>query len=227
MNKKYLKIIISLLLVPIMAAIGLDGPWMVIPALIFLSAFSNKSDEIGELGESSNINGKGLRGFIPILFITLLFGLNTLATNEKGISQDDYQFYDIVAPFPNTPNETINNMLGDIILANYNYSEDDSHLNYTLLVYENLPDVENPTATILRGFTRGLKLLDEREIGLNNISATYVKLDADTPVKSRWNAIAFEYKSNVYVWTITFESKFEVGNEEQLFFLSLDDIKFK
>jgi hypothetical protein len=39
MKPKIIIIALSFALVPVMLAFGLDGPWMVIPAMVFLSVF--------------------------------------------------------------------------------------------------------------------------------------------------------------------------------------------
>jgi len=234
MNINYPKLITGLLLIPIMVAIGLDGPWMVIPALIFLSAFSKKSKEdedekqqTSDVSDNTHENSKGLKSKLPLLLIASIFAINATDFNEYNIIEDGFQVYDVILPFPGTPNETKQNMGGDIIMANYVYSPNNSHLNYASIVYENLPEVENPTATILRGFTRGHNVLIEREVQIANVSGTYVKLDADTPRKATWNAVAFEYKGNVYVWMVTFEPQNAVGNEDEQFLSELQKIEFK
>lgn len=45
MKKKLLIIALSFALVPVLLAFGLDGPWMVIPAMVFLSAFMASKPE--------------------------------------------------------------------------------------------------------------------------------------------------------------------------------------
>ncbi len=137
MNINYPKLITGLLLVPIMVAIGLDGPWMVIPALIFLSAFSKKSKEdknkkqqASDVSDNTNEKSKGLKSKLPLLLIASFFAINATDFNEHKIFVNGFQVYDVVLPFPGTPNETKQNMGEDIIMANYVYSPNNSHLNY-------------------------------------------------------------------------------------------------
>lgn len=169
----------------------------------------------------------GFKSNLPLLLIASLFVINATVINEHKIIEYGFHVYDVKLPFPGTPNEKKQNMGGDIIMANYVYSPDNSDLNYASIVYENLPHIENPTATILSGFTRGHNVLLEEEVELSNATGIYVKLEADTPVKATWNAIVFEYKSNVYVWMVTFESHKAEGYEDEQFLSDLENIEFK
>lgn len=183
--------------------------------------------EAGVNDKKTDKNSIGLKSSLPLILLASLFAVNAFASNVENIFDDGYQVLDVILPYPSTPNKASKTVNNGVIITNHIYSSDNSHLNYSSLAYENLPDIENPTATILRGFTRGHNILAEQEIKLSDVSGTYVKLDADTPRKSTWNALAFEYKGNIYVWVMTFETQNAVGNEDELFLSELQKIEFK
>lgn len=235
MNINYPMLFVSIVLVFVMVAIGLDGAWMVIPALILLNAFSKKKTEIqdekiqiSEIRDNSEVSRTGIKSKLPILLIALfIVSVIVTAINKQKFTGEGYQVYDVILPFPGIPSESKQSIGGGITLTHYIYSPENSHLNYVSAVYNNLPDIEDPTATILRGFNRGHDILSEQEVQLPNVTGTYVKLNTETPEETTLNVIAFEYKSTVYLWIVTFENHNAIGNEEEQFFSDLNKIEFK
>lgn len=183
--------------------------------------------EVEDNNKKSDKNGLGLKSSLPLLLITFLIALNTFASNVENNFGDGFQVLDVILPYPSTPNKASKTVNYGVIITNHIYTPDNSHVNYSSLVYENLPDLENPISTILRGFTSGHNVLTKQKFELSHVSGTYVKLDVDIPSKSTWNTLAFEYKGNVYIWVMTFETESAIGNEDELFLLKLKNIEFK
>lgn len=224
MKINYIRILTSLALVPILVAIGLDGPWMVIPALLFLGAFSKRKNEdatpdSNDEGsrppdpERSDKTGQGKHlGLILVgMFLASSF-LSAADLSADETQEEGFLVLDVWMPFPGEP-EVSNQRTMAGRITNYHFRPRDSHIRYGAGVYQDLPRVANPPASVMRGFTRGHRVRSRHEVEVNGIKGILMSTEADQPRRAIWNVFAFEYKGNVYLWMETFEPQYERGNE--------------
>lgn len=161
------------------------------------------------------------------LFSIFLFVFNAPSHSEDYTILDGHLLIDVVMPFPGTPQKGQINVIDGMTVTSFRYSPQDTHINYAAMAYQEVPEIEDPASTILKGFTNRHNIIRSRNIEVKNHLGTYVKFEADIPRKAIWNVFAFEYKGNVYIWIETFEPYDEQGNEDENFLENLQNMRFK